>query len=312
MRKRSRTLTRRIVVLAVAVAAITGWTMIEASIASATPPQTMSYYVTSNSTSTLQSWGCNAPANSGAIVVDFGRPAYRSSDSAYGTIDWVGSSGTFIPNGTIQGLIEAFAKGWYNCHSGNVVIIRALSNCSVNSVDPNCPAHTSYDVPSWITAAQKWAAYTTSFGDYLSSSGYSSRETPAAGIDAEPDYDTVYTHTRNFVGTYNSNGSTWMYDFGAPYSDYWSYEDMYTIAYGVLLDFPYAEVYNTDFATDWYHISSWGASNGDYGAMYFEGVMCTTSGLGCSSAYSALVSALSNSSSTAQSSIPYLTKIYFP
>jgi hypothetical protein len=284
------------------VAAFAGWAVIGASSASAAVPQTLSYYVDTESTTTLYNWGYNAPGDlsgNGAlgIILDFGRPAYRSSDGVYGTIDWNGVSGHFVPNGTILALMEAFARGWYNGHSGNIAIAQGVNNCSVDSIDPGCPAHTSYDLPShlgWITAAQKWAAFCDKFDNWLASSGYWGRVVGEAAIDAEPDYDSTYSHTANFVGEFNNDVTwAWNYDFGAPYTGTWNMQELYTIAYGVTADEPWAEVYNQSMATEWANLSQWGANNSKNGAIYFQGVMCTTVGLDCSTAYSDLVRALS-------------------
>lgn len=317
-------LTRSAVFVAV-LAAFVGWAVARPAIASASPPLTLSYYVDSESSSTLENWGCSAGSsgNGGAIILDFGRPAYRSSDGSYGTIDFHGANGVYLPNGTIKSLLQAFAQGWYTCSpvGPKVVIARGTNNCANDSNDPACPAlhacpnGSSPCTPSFSTAGTDWGNYTNDFGSYISSAGFSSQESAAAANDAEPAWNPGYSQSRNFTGAYNTASGHTMFDYGAAYTGYWTNASMYYIAYGLVDDFPFPEVYAQSQANEWESLDKWGASNGSLGAMYFEGVMCTTQGLVCggsTGSWEVMLDALQSSPSTDQSGPPYLTKIYFP
>lgn len=279
----------------------------------------------SESASTIQSLGCTPGATnkSGLIILDFGKPAYRSSDGVYGTINFDGS-GVFVSNAKIQTMMEDFALGWWACAglNLNVVIAQGVNNCASDTNDSNCGHLPSCDGtnvcnPNWATAGQNWANKTSGFSDYLNTQGFSSEEAPGAGIDAEPAYNPGYTFSQNFVDSYNSTtGCCLMYDFGAAYGGTWSNAAIYHVAYGASADVPVPEVYTgtngpppkSPQADEWAAVNQWATgTTPPHPAMYFYGVMCT-SGSGyitCSSAYTAMLN------DTTQSSIPYLTKIQF-
>jgi hypothetical protein len=322
----------RLVVTAVAVAAFAGWAAVHPSLASASsPPVTTSIYVTTESASTMETWGCTqgGSGKSGLIILDFGRPAYRSSDNAYGTINFDGTNGKFLPNGTIQTMMQQFAFGWWSCSGVNpqVTLAWGTNNCAQDSTDSNCPALASCPngsspcAPSFSTAGQKWGAFVTSFAGYLINQGFSSQESAAAGDDAEPAYNPGYSQSRNFVGSYNSSSDYLIYDYGAAYSGPWTDSDIYFMSYGALNSLPVPEVYTgstgppptSPQANEWEGVAKWGYSNGTYGAPYFEGVMCVIGSgyLPCDPAWNAMLNALQSSSETTQSTIPYLTHIQF-
>ncbi len=309
---RSGGLVRIGVFLAVMVA-FAGWKALQPAIASATPAVTTSYYVDTESGSTIQSWGCTAgqSGKSGTIILDFGRPAYSSSLSAYGTINLDGS-GVFLSNGAIQTLIHDFATGWYNCSgiSPKVKIAWGTNNCINGSGASGCNIPQP-QVPSFTTAGTKWSQFTNSFGSWLSSSGFSSQESAAGAIDAEPAWNPGWNDSHDLIAGYNSISAPYIdFDYGSLDPGYWTNTQEYYVAWNNTTSFPFPEVYNTTVASEWESLDEWAAGQ-SAGSMYFEGVMCTTTGLSCSSAYSTMLSDLQSHSSTTQSSIPYLTQIKF-
>lgn len=317
--RRVRSTLERLGIVAAAASICAVWMAATPSIAAAAPSVTSSYYVGTENPAELTTWGCNAGGSgkSGLIILDFGKPAYRSSDNAYGTINFDGS-GKFLPNGTIQTMMDNFATGWYDCSGVNpqVAIAEGVNNCANDATDPNCgslPACNGSNVcvPNWTTAGQKWASFTNGLQSYMSSLGYSSQEVAASGIDAEPAYNPGYSKSRDFVGGYNGASSILMYDFGAAYGYPWTPAEEYYPAYGAVDDFPVPEVYDSGNAVNWENLAIWGHDNGNHSNPYFMGVMCTPGYLACDTAWSDMLSDLQGNSKTWQATIDYLTSIAF-
>jgi hypothetical protein len=172
--------------------------------AAAYPYVTTSHYESTTSTSTLYSQGCSAGSAGavGSIILDFGRPAYRAG--AYGTMLF--GSGGFASNVSILQGMKAFADGYWNCSPvrTQVIIARGTSNY--------CPEGSgcSLPTPSFTAAGSYWGGRTDDLATYIANSGYSSQETSAAAVDAEPAWDPDYTSTHDFISGYNSATSWFM------------------------------------------------------------------------------------------------------
>ncbi|HET7077987.1 MAG TPA: hypothetical protein VFM49_11110, partial [Chloroflexia bacterium] len=123
-----------------------------------------------------------------------------------------------------------------------------------------------------------------------------------AGIDAEPNFDTAYSHTADWVNSYSTNGHTLCHDFGSTdgYPDLapgeptpvvsppwghssWSVDEFYNIARGISGQRPLPEIYKSSYARDWYRVKRWSQTRPIplTFPMDFEGVMSECYSSGC-------------------------------
>jgi len=268
------------------------------------PYTTTSYYESTTSTSTLYYQGCDAgkAAAVGAIVLDFGRPAYR--DGAYGTMLF--GSGGFAPNVSILNAMKAFAEGYWNCsplHT-QVVIARGTSNY--------CHGGTSCSLlpPNYMAAGSYWGTRTNELASYIANSGYSSQESSAAADDAEPAWDPGFTSTHDFIAGYNSAANWVLFEFGSLESGYWSRANEYYVAY-TGANFPLPQVYYSSMAASWEELELWAVANRG-GSMLMLGVTSewpAPETLTPHQGYDAMLTRLQTHTSTYQSSLDYLTDI---
>jgi hypothetical protein len=275
-----------------------------ASAAAAYPYVTTSQYESTTSTSTLYNQGCSAGSAGavGAIILDFGRPAYKAG--AYGTMLF--GSGGFASNVSILQGMKAFADGYWNCSPvrTQVIIARGTSNY--------CPTGSGCSLlpPSHTAAGSDWGGRTDDLATYIANSGYSSQETSAAAVDAEPAWDPDYTSTHDFISGYNSATSWFMFDYGSLESGYWSRAAEYYVAY-TGANFPFPEIYYSSMATSWEALELWAVANRG-ASMLIMGVTSewpTPGTLTPHEGYDAMLGELQSHASTYQSSIDYLTRI---
>jgi hypothetical protein len=291
---------RALGVCVLVVAALLG----RAAAAAAYPYTTTSYYESTTSTSTLFNQGCAAGSAGavGAIILDFGRPAYK--DGAYGTMLF--GSGGFASNVSILSGMKAFADGYWNCsplHT-RVVIARGTSNY--------CPAGSgcSLPPPDFGAAGSYWGRRTNELAAYISNSGYASQETSAAADDAEPAWDSGFTSTRDFIAGYNSAALWEMFDYGSLESGYWSRSQEYYAAY-TGANFPLPQIYYSSMAASWESLELWAVENRG-ASMLVLGVTSewpTPGTLTPHQGYDAMLGQLQSHASTYQDSLDYLTKI---
>lgn len=281
--------------------------------ASAYPFITRSYYEHTDDTTTLWNQGCdagNAGAN-GLVILDFGRQAY--SNGAYGTFDF---GDHFDPYGDVLAAAESYADGFWVCTPVNgpymTIAIGTVNNCPVGH---SCAYQiTSYDgsaTPNFKTAGTHLGNYVDAFNNYITSPpSYGSQESGSGAYDAEPGYDPDYSSTYNFTIGYN-NGTGWpFFDDGSADPGVWSLDKSYYVAYGALDDFPLPEIYYSDLAPEWEQISNWGAANGTYGRMWFEGpTVEQRDGYSCGLTGHAAYDALLNAIQPYQSSMDYITDL---
>jgi len=279
-----------------------------AAAAGAYPSTTRSYYEHNTDATTLYNQGCNAgnARQTGVAILDFGRPAYNGSQ--YGTIDF---GGHFDGPGAVRSAAENYASGFWDCTpiNGPFMSIAIGTNNS-------CSTCSSYAVPNFTGAGAAWAYNVIALNNYITSPpSFASQEDGTGADDLEPAWST-YTKAGNFVDGYN-NVTTWAFwDYGSAETGYWTLGQEYHLAYGAADDFPFPEIYYSGQAPEWEQISLWGASYGNYGAMYFPGVTSqwnpayTTCGYTPHESYDHLLSELKTHSSTSQSSLAYITDIY--
>jgi hypothetical protein len=272
--------------------------------AAAYPYTTTSYYESTASTSTLFNQGCAAGSAEavGAIILDFGRPAYR--DGAYGTMLF--GSGGFASNVSILSAMKAFADGYWACSpfDTRVVIARGTSNyCHTGSSCSLLP-------PSYTAAGSYWGTRTDDLAAYIANSGYSSQESSAAADDAEPAWDPGFTSTHDFIAGYNASADWLMFDYGSLESGYWSRANEYYVAY-TGANFPLPQVYYSSMAASWENLELWAVANRG-GPMLMLGITSEWPAPGTLTphqGYDAMLAQLQSHASTYQSSLAYLTDI---
>jgi hypothetical protein len=268
------------------------------------PYTTTSYYESTTSTSTLFNQGCAAGSDGavGAIILDFGRPAYR--DGAYGTMLF--GSGGFASNVSILAAMKAFADGYWNCSPlrTHVIVARGTSNyCHVGSACSLLP-------PSYAAAGSYWGTRTNELGMYISNNGYASQETSAAAYDAEPAWDPGFISTHDFIAGYNSTADWIMFDYGSLESGYWSRAEEYYVAYAGA-NFPLPETYYSSMAASWEGLEQWAVANRG-ASILMLGVTSewpTPGTLTPHQGYDAMLDQLQSDTSTYQDYLEYLTDI---
>jgi hypothetical protein len=288
-----------------------------ASGALAYPFTTRSYYEHSPNTTTLYNQGCNAGQSgaNGIAILDFGRPAY--SGGAYGTIDF---NGNFDSSAAIRAAVKSYASGFWDCTPINgpfMTIAIGTNNSYSNHDQVHCPNGCGSQPPSFTEAGNIWAYSVKALNDYINAPpSFASQENGAAADDMEPAWEPPYTYTQNFVSGYNNSAvaTDALYDYGSLESGYWTSSQEYYVAYGALFDYPIPEIYYCCQQTAWENLSLWGTSNGNYGTIYFPGVMSQyRSGYSCGytphESYDRLLAALQSHTSTYQSSLPWITNI---
>ncbi len=268
------------------------------------PYTTRSYYESTTSTSTLYNQGCTAgnAGAVGAIILDFGRPAYR--DGAYGTKLF--GSGGFASNVSILAAMKAFADGYWDCSPlrTQAVIARGTSNY--------CPATSGCSLlpRDYAAAGSYWGTRTNELTTYIANSGYSSQETSAAADDAEPAWDPAFTSTHDFIAGYNSTAEWMMFDYGSLESGYWSRSNEYYVAY-TGANFPLPEVYYPSMAASWESLELWAVENRGV-SMWMTGITSewpVPGTLTPHEGYDAMLDQLQSHASTYQDALDYLTDI---
>jgi hypothetical protein len=301
---RPRGSARRVIVVIVAAV---GLYAASATAASAYPFTTRSYYEHSGNYNTLYNQGCSAGQDGahGVAILDFGRPAFNGT--YYGAIDF---DGHFNTNGVIRQAAEGYASGFWDCTplNGPFMTIAIGTN-------NYCFGCSSYHVSDPSTAGSRWGDNVDTLRSYINAPpSFASQESAAGADDAEPAWNPAYTQTRDFVNGYNASTGNALFDYGSAETGYWTLGQSYHIAYGAVDDFPFPEIYYSGQAPEWEDISLWGASYGNFGAMYFEGVTSQwRSGYSCGftphEGYDHMLAQLQSHASTSQASIPYLTDI---
>jgi hypothetical protein len=278
--------------------------LVTPAVAGAYPYTTRSYYESTTSTSALYSQGCTAgsAAADGAIVLDFGRPAYR--DGAYGTMLF--GSGGFASNVSILAAMKSFADGYWNCSPSHTAVALARGTSNYCPRESNC----SLLPPDYAAAGTYWGLRTSELANYIAGSGYSSQESSAAAVDAEPAWDPVFTSTHDFIAGYNGSASWLLLDYGSLESGYWSRAEEYYVAY-TGANFPLPEIYYRSMAESWEGLELWAVANRG-SSMLILGVTSewpTPGTLTPREGYDAMLDELQSRASTYQDSLDYLTRI---
>jgi hypothetical protein len=207
------------------------------------PPATASLYERTARRRILDVQGC-AAANrgvSGIVILDFGKPSYRSH--SYGTILF---SGNFAGNRRITRAMLGYARGYARClprgSHAHIVLARGTSNYHPT-------------VPSAFEAGRRWARETELLGRMLALRGLARRVTSAAADDAEPAWDRAFHQTRDFFRGYRSAGyERTLYNFGSldgGVGHIWNARQAFYVAGGMRYSQALPEIYSPEMARQW-------------------------------------------------------------
>lgn len=202
--------------LATASAAAGLWAALGVGLASAAPPIfTYSVYVTSSSTTAAYNQGCALGGKVGAgsrpsdafTILDFGYPDYQSG---YGTL-LMTSTYPFVTIGQIEGMVEQYGKGYYDCSptrtSLRIGVGENTSNVSVNGVTHN-----------YFTAADgtAWGNMVTTINTRLGNNGYSTQVSTGGAADIENASGwATFPNVKAWSDAFSATTAYAMYDFGS-------------------------------------------------------------------------------------------------
>ena len=222
-----------------------------------TPPaETVSQYVHLYDQAQLENLGCSEATSypGGTVILAFGEPNYNGS--FYGV--W-GYDNQFHSTGAIAGLVESFARGYFNCSSAqtNVRIGMGTNNGGLWH-DRNA----GRDWGSWIQEVNRWLADVNAHPPY----DYSTRIFVWGADDIELAYGSAFA-AREFLAGYAETQTRPLLDYGdcqdcphdaAPGSTPccgWTINDVWWKAYGADRAFPFPEIYFPYMADQWQRMS---------------------------------------------------------
>jgi hypothetical protein len=207
------------------------------------PPATVSLYERTARPQVLRAQGCAAAKRgvSGIVILDFGKPSYRSH--SYGTILF---SGNFAGNRRITRAMLRYAVAYARClprgSHAHITLARGTSN-----YDPT--------VPSVFGAGRRWARETELLGRMLALRALDRPVTSAAADDAEPAWDRAFHKTRDFFRGYRSAGiRRTLYNFGSldgGVGHIWNARQAFYVAGGMRYSRALPEIYSPAMAREW-------------------------------------------------------------
>jgi len=200
-------------------------------------------------------------------ILDFGSVAYDSSAGQYGVVDSQWPQGTILPDSTVAGLVEDYAKTWYNVSSNCPVLYLGIGTSNAGECDTGCGGGTNLSLVS--AAGQSWDLIVHSVNQWIAGQGFSWQVIVEGADDIEGSWDDP-SITDAFLSGYTSQEATysthsWLIDYGiADYyiGDYqgpqWAPGDVYYAAWGEGWDIPVPEPY--------WNLGNWGNVNNYCGA----------------------------------------------
>ena len=229
------------------------------------PAYTPAYYV--YATTNFSSLGANQVVGSGAVILDFGEPYI--SNGVYGTMNF---SNIFMSDATIQADVQQYINSYNTNHTSNMLVMVGTSN---------------YNLDSWNSSqiVEMASGWDTLLGGLNGGSH--------VGVAAASDIEGSYSLPGNAL-SWDSEFSTLntylVYDFGnAALTNTWDIADYYQVAWGYLDSYAFPQIYSdedsdesgydevppagTNTCLEWQQVSAWGFSNGDFGSIYFSGVL---------------------------------------
>ena len=227
--------------------------------AASLPAPSLSIYETTAAPSVLYRQGRAAgrAGAEGAVILDFGRPAYQSS--TYGTMDF---ADRFVPLAGVVSAVENYVSGYFAAAprwTTLEVVVGTNDSCGTGQPCPRTHTRSCgcrWEPPSYYQWGRRFGLAVGQAGywatDVRARQGFSDQVSVVAGDDAEPGFDPGYRNTYNLLAGYAGlGGSPLMVDFGDAAPGLWSREQLYQVAYGFSPDVPFPEIYYPSQAREW-------------------------------------------------------------
>lgn len=257
------------------------------------PPTADSFYVTSTSTSTAYSHGCNqgnADANNHAssmVILDFGAQLADGS----GVDNW---DAGHISNEQVEDEAEAFAHGYWVCTGSD----------TSSKLDLAIGTNNSGAVSSALGTT--WAHVVAAVQSHDQAQGYASQVVAMGGDDMEPGFGGPTAAKDWARGYYNAGTGTVYADFGSAdgcppagstCNNGWTQYDEWFVSWGATAAVPTPEIYTNTAAWQWEDISLYGVNN-EGGAILFWGPVSTPAYITPGDAWDDFANALCSRTST--------------
>ncbi len=227
------------------------------------PINTASIYESTTNAVTMHSQGCRAARGApGLIILDWGQPVYFGNN-IYGTYDFGGHDDT---DTAILHAVANFAQGVWYCRTSytDIAIGIGESNYYSDHAIPLTPA-------AWYADGQQWGMLVNRVQSFITNNHYTVVGANGAG-DLEVEWQN-FALTSSLVNGYNSVTRHVYFDFGDASPGWWSYYQIWYVAYGATDDLPLPEIYyNSDAVYDWEPLDIW-ACRYEGGPIYFKGIM---------------------------------------
>ena len=233
----------------------------------------------------------------GAVILDFGRPAYRAG--VYGVMDY---ADRFVPLADVVGAVESYAWGYFRSapsYTGLEVVMGTNDSCGTGQP---CGSTKRCGCPDEPPSYRQWGRHFALFvegtaswvADLRATHGYTDDVRVVAGDDAEPGFDPRYWNTYDLLAGYAATvgSAPTMVDFGDAAPGPWTEEQLYQVAYGFPPDVPFPEIYYPGQAAQWGALARYARAHHGK-SMDFSGVLSQDpAGNTPAAAYSQLVAAL--------------------
>lgn len=280
---------------------------------------TRSYYVSRQSTSTLNSLGCQSANNNrkGRMSLLFGSPVDVAGSK--GVTLWGGADATI---GEVEDLAQAFVRGYHRCADGSISITLGVgaANCLIGDApDANCDTSAVYKTASWVRDhGAAWGRLTNRLSAWDVNNGYSGRVTIYGAWDMEPDWSSAGRADAWMSGYDNDASGRPIFVLGSadgcPPSggcdNGWDRQDIYHETWARTPSLPFPQVYYNVNGDQWQNVSEWGYHNRG-SAMYFAGSLSHDSINSSAEAHVWLHSALNSHSHTAQADLRWASHMTF-
>lgn len=223
------------------------------------PPTDWSFYVRTTNTNTLYNLGCNQghfDQNSGNInsevVLDFGGQASNNGGT------YLTGSNAYVSYGTIEGLAEQFALGYYVCTGSDTTSLLKLNLGTNNS---------AYYVNS--TGGSTWSNVVNTVANWAGGNGVSSQVLVGGANDMEPGFGSA-SGTLAWMNGYTNNGGRYFVNYGStdgcPQTTHsnggcnngWNQYDIWYLSWGAAPSWPLPEIYYQSQTNQWVQIDLYG------------------------------------------------------
>ena len=231
------------------------------------PAALISHYEGNADTSTLMTQGKNdatsAGNNQGYVVeiLDFGRPAYNSGCTCYGTIAI--NTGNWLSNSSILAAVKAYSDGWASKHLSGTKVMVSIGTSN------NCFGCFPDRLSGFSAFGTYWAERTRELAAYMATHNYVNQRAWAA-FDLEPAWDSQYTDSKDMINAYDTaarsgTGYVPVYaDYGSADSS-WTQKQIWNLSYAVTTALAFPEIYypyQQNMATEWQGVYQWAEVNG--------------------------------------------------